>query len=186
MSRGAGLGAGTGVAGAARRLGTEMAKEDIPRAAIRRSFICPSQGDIPCTVQTTAESRGYIGNSLLSKRPLISLTPFAILIRPWGISSVGRAIGSQSIGRGFESPILHSRRAARWAALFVGGEWGIRRESAPHDNRSFEDVVRSSLHGSARDIERAVQARALSPARKPRAGRPRLEGESPILWRIGD
>lgn len=24
-----------------------------------------------------------------------------------GISSVGRAIGSQSIGRGFESPILH-------------------------------------------------------------------------------
>ena len=25
----------------------------------------------------------------------------------WGISSVGRAIGSQSIGQGFESPILH-------------------------------------------------------------------------------
>ncbi len=31
-----------------------------------------------------------------------------LLIRPLrGISSAGRAIGSQSIGQGFESPILH-------------------------------------------------------------------------------
>ena len=31
-----------------------------------------------------------------------------LIIKKWGISSVGRVIGSQSIGQGFKSPILQA------------------------------------------------------------------------------
>ena len=39
---------------------------------------------------------------------LINNAKFVIFSKPRGISSVGRAIGSQSIGQGFESPILQN------------------------------------------------------------------------------
>ena len=44
---------------------------------------------------------------------------------PWGYGSVGRAMRSQRIGQGFESPYLHhKKREAKPPLFFRGGDKG--------------------------------------------------------------
>ena len=56
----------------------------------------------------------------------------------WGISSVGRAIGSQSIGRGFESPILQLKNPLVRAGFSIRRMGDSKRSTDPEARESSQ------------------------------------------------
>jgi len=77
-------------------------------------------------------------------------------------------------GRRF--PVSAIKARSPWGRAFIFPETGNRRESAPPISRFDERDRWPRRHGNARSFERVMAPRALSPARKPRTGSPRLEG----------
>ena len=99
-------------------------------------FLLPAEGiknNLNGTTRRTDPARRYyIALTSQASIGYHTATEWPCSPQPRGISSVGRAIGSQSIGQGFESPILHNKWPALRRAIFVV------------ENRGFEPSERAA------------------------------------------
>ena len=71
-----------------------------------RLRLCPTENKTKRSSDRVGCARG---KQLMSKR-LLNFFRGAIMRKPWGRGSVGRAMRSQRIGQGFESPRLHHHK----------------------------------------------------------------------------